>query len=100
METIPAGWQTVLADQVNQPYFKAVEEFVALERKAHTVFPPEGEVLAFDDSFQHEAWNRSDGQRVVLIFEVWSPQLTDAEVVGVTRMLEASQRFKQLEAPA
>ena len=29
----------------------------------------EGELFAFDDSFEHEAWNRSSEDRVVLIFE-------------------------------
>jgi uracil-DNA glycosylase len=45
MEPIPAGWKKVLADEVRQPYFMALEEFVAEERKAHTVYPPEGEVF-------------------------------------------------------
>lgn len=58
----------------------------------------EGEVLAFDDSFLHEARNPSDRHRVVLICEVWNPLLSPAEVLGVGRMLEAVQRFKQLAA--
>ena len=45
MEPIPARWKKVLADEVRQPYFMALEEFVAEERKAHTVYPPEGEVF-------------------------------------------------------
>jgi uracil-DNA glycosylase len=45
MEPIPAGWKKVLADEVRQPYFMPLEEFVAEERKAHTVYPPEGEVF-------------------------------------------------------
>lgn len=45
METIPQSWQGVLADEVKQPYFQALEQFVAEERKTHTVFPPEGEVF-------------------------------------------------------
>jgi hypothetical protein len=41
----------------------------------------EGEPFAFDDSFQHEAWNSSPtSPRLVLIFDVWHPDLTDAEV--------------------
>jgi len=45
MEPIPASWQGVLADEVKQPYFQALQQFVAEERKTHTVFPPEGEVF-------------------------------------------------------
>lgn len=39
----------------------------------------EGKIIAFDDSFEHEAWNRSDTDRVVLIFEVHHPDLSDGE---------------------
>jgi uracil-DNA glycosylase len=45
MEPIPIGWQTVLEHEVQQPYFKALEQFVTEERKNHTVYPPEGEVF-------------------------------------------------------
>ena len=45
METIPASWQSVLAAEVEQPYFQALEKFVTEERQTQTVFPPEGEVF-------------------------------------------------------
>jgi uracil-DNA glycosylase len=45
MEPIPAGWKKVLAGEIQQPYFKALEDFVTEERQAHTVYPPEGEVF-------------------------------------------------------
>jgi aspartate beta-hydroxylase len=39
----------------------------------------EGEAFAFDDTIDHEAWNDSDETRIVLIFDVWNPHLTEAE---------------------
>lgn len=39
----------------------------------------EGKVLIFDDTIEHEAWNRSDRDRVVLIFDVWRPELSEQE---------------------
>jgi aspartyl/asparaginyl beta-hydroxylase (cupin superfamily) len=33
----------------------------------------------FDDTIDHEAWNDSDEPRAVLIFDVWSPFLSEAE---------------------
>lgn len=39
----------------------------------------EGKVVIFDDTYEHEAWNRSKKTRVVLIFDLWSPYLSDAE---------------------
>lgn len=46
-----------------------------------------GKVLIFDDSFEHEAWNRSDKERKVLIIEVWHPDLTDLEKQGITKIM-------------
>lgn len=41
----------------------------------------EGKVLIFDDSFYHEAANDSSSSpRIVLIIDVWHPDLTDLEV--------------------
>lgn len=38
-----------------------------------------GEAFVFDDTIEHEAWNDSDELRVVLIFDVWNPHVTEAE---------------------
>jgi uracil-DNA glycosylase/endonuclease III len=42
---IPLDWQEVLADEFQKPYFRQLEEFVAEERKVHTVYPPEPDVF-------------------------------------------------------
>jgi aspartyl/asparaginyl beta-hydroxylase (cupin superfamily) len=39
----------------------------------------EGQCLIFDDSFDHEVWNDSGDERVVLIMDFWHPDLTPAE---------------------
>ena len=56
----------------------------------------EGELLMFDDSFEHEAWNDSDETRVVLIFDSWNPAITPAERAAFAAVLQAAQRFEQL----
>jgi aspartate beta-hydroxylase len=38
-----------------------------------------GEAFAFDDTIEHEAWNRSDRLRAILIFDVWNPHIEEAE---------------------
>jgi tetratricopeptide (TPR) repeat protein len=48
-----------------------------------------GKLLIFDDTIEHEAWNDSDEDRVVLIFDIWRPELTAAERRAVTAMFEA-----------
>ncbi|WP_084398768.1 aspartyl/asparaginyl beta-hydroxylase domain-containing protein [Henriciella aquimarina] len=39
----------------------------------------DGEVFIFDDTIEHEAWNRSEQPRYVLIFEIWRPELSDRQ---------------------
>jgi aspartate beta-hydroxylase len=39
----------------------------------------EGRCVTFDDTFEHEAWNRSDRVRAVMILDSWHPDLTEAE---------------------
>jgi aspartyl/asparaginyl beta-hydroxylase (cupin superfamily) len=53
----------------------------------------EGRTLVFDDSFEHEARNGSDSLRGVLIFEIWNPQLTEAEREVVRTVIEVGERL-------
>lgn len=47
----------------------------------------EGEVLVFDDTIEHEAYNPSDQLRVILIFDVWHPGLSVIEREAVAAIL-------------
>jgi aspartate beta-hydroxylase len=49
----------------------------------------EGQTLVFDDTYEHEAWNRSVELRVVLIADVWNPYLSDVERAAVTDVIAA-----------
>ncbi|HET9050017.1 MAG TPA: aspartyl/asparaginyl beta-hydroxylase domain-containing protein [Chiayiivirga sp.] len=53
----------------------------------------EGTLLLFDDTIRHEAWNGSDRQRVVMIFDIWNPFLTELERSLVTRAIEGLVSF-------
>lgn len=48
-----------------------------------------GKAMIFDDSINHEAWNDSDETRVVLLFEIWRPELDEAERRALTAMFES-----------
>lgn len=50
----------------------------------------EGELLVFDDSMEHEARNRSDQQRIILLFEIWRPEIGEADREALTVLLEAA----------
>ena len=47
-----------------------------------------GEALIFDDSFEHEAWNKSDATRVILLFEIWRPEISLDERAALTAIFE------------
>jgi aspartyl/asparaginyl beta-hydroxylase (cupin superfamily) len=49
----------------------------------------EGKAWAFDDTIEHEAWNGSDRTRVILLFDVWRPELTEEERTLVVSLFES-----------
>jgi aspartate beta-hydroxylase len=54
-----------------------------------------GEAIAFDDTYEHEAWNRGSSTRVVLIIDVWNPNLTAAECDAVAVLAETLGDFNK-----
>jgi aspartyl/asparaginyl beta-hydroxylase (cupin superfamily) len=52
----------------------------------------EGRAWLFDDTIEHEAWNLSTQTRVVLLFEVWRPELTESERAYVHALFESIDR--------
>ena len=51
----------------------------------------EGKCLTFEDSFEHEVYNRSGERRIVLIADLWHPDLTPVEVRALTALFRKSQ---------
>lgn len=54
----------------------------------------EGKTLVFDDSIEHEAWNRSDRLRAILLFDIWRPELIEAERAAVSAMFQAIDAYR------
>ncbi|MEL6828421.1 MAG: aspartyl/asparaginyl beta-hydroxylase domain-containing protein [Pseudomonadota bacterium] len=52
-----------------------------------------GEMLMFNDSIDHEAWNNSAEVRFVLIFFVWRPELSDADRVMIKSLIEGIDSY-------
>jgi aspartate beta-hydroxylase len=55
----------------------------------------EGQCIAFDDTYEHEAWNKSNQTRVVMIFDIWNPALSLPEREGMRLAIEALGRFNR-----
>lgn len=56
---------------------------------AETRYWEEGVAWVFDDTIEHEARNESSALRVLLIIDVWHPDLSSAEQAAIAAMLAA-----------
>lgn len=70
-----------------------VPDGCALRVGAHTRAWRPGEMLIFDDSIEHEAWNRGHVTRVILLFEIWRPEITTDEREALARLFQAIDQF-------
>jgi len=48
----------------------------------------EGQLVMFDDTYLHEAWNRSSSIRVILLMDCWNPHLTAPEREAIVRITQ------------
>jgi aspartyl/asparaginyl beta-hydroxylase (cupin superfamily) len=56
----------------------------------------EGKLLIFDDSFEHEAKNPTNQLRIILLFDVWRPEITQEERSAVSSIFNAIEAFQPL----
>jgi hypothetical protein len=42
-----------------------------------------GKVMIFDDSYLHMAWNHGDRERIILLWDIWHPDLTELEIAAM-----------------
>lgn len=56
----------------------------------------EGRMLIFDDSIEHEAKNPSGELRIILLFDIWRPELTETERQAVSAIFDAIDSFQTL----
>jgi len=57
-----------------------------------------GRTMIFDDTIEHEAWNDGDATRVVLLFEIWRPELDDSEKAALTALFQAIDAYAPAQA--
>jgi aspartyl/asparaginyl beta-hydroxylase (cupin superfamily) len=55
----------------------------------------EGELLTFDDTVEHEAANDGADDRIILMFDVWKPELSDEERRAVTALFNAVDSYRR-----
>jgi len=95
---LPASWKTALGPELEKPYFKELQAFVAKEREKHQVFPPEGEVFSAFEYTPFEKTNvfllgqdpyHDDGQAHGLCFSVKPGVRTPPSLVNMYKELKA-----------
>lgn len=59
-----------------------------------TRHPKTGELMIFDDSIEHEAKNPSGELRIILLFDIWRPELEASERDSISAMFNAIDRFQ------
>lgn len=69
----------------------------AIIRVSDTIKPwNNGQCIVFDDSFEHEVWNRSDITRIVLIVDVWNPILNSDEIKALEFIMPEFYERKEI----
>jgi hypothetical protein len=53
----------------------------------------DGVPLVFDDSIEHEARNAGPNQRVVLLFEIWRPEIPAEDREAIARIFQAIEAY-------
>lgn len=56
----------------------------------------QGKLMIFDDSIAHEAKNPTGELRIILLFDIWRPELTQAEREGISAIFQAIDTFQTL----
>jgi len=58
----------------------------------------QGECSIFDDTYEHEVWNKSNTSRTVLMFDFFHPELTNKEIEALRRLWRQPQARQQINA--
>jgi len=53
-----------------------------------------GQLVVFDDSIEHEAWNHSQEKRDILIFDIWHPDLDADEREAISQLYQSIDTFE------
>ncbi|CAN0545528.1 unnamed protein product, partial [Ectocarpus sp. 8 AP-2014] len=47
-----------------------------------------GKCLVFDDCYEHEVWNKTERERVLLLFDLWHPELAGEVRLASTKRID------------
>lgn len=103
---LPSSWNTILAQEIRQPYFGELMSFLDSERATHEVFPPEESVFAALEHTPYEDATvlllgqdpyHDNGQAHGLCFSVMPGVKTPPSLANVYKELEQDLGFKPVK---
>ncbi len=53
----------------------------------------EGKCLIFDDSYMHEVWHHGTEVRMVILWDIWHPELTETEIEVLKHIFPIADRY-------
>ena len=59
----------------------------------------EGASFVFDDTFEHQAWNRSELTRAILLGDIWNPHLRTAERLALAELVPVLGAYGRATSP-
>jgi hypothetical protein len=51
-----------------------------------------GKAMVFDDSYDHEVWNRTEETRVLLLVDIWHPDISNAEKQEIVKVFQDARQ--------
>ena len=57
-----------------------------------------GQALVLDDAYDHEVWNETDEKRVLLLVDIWHPDVTQTERQEIVEMFAAAAEQRERNA--
>ena len=80
----------LLVPEINEN--ETTESLIGMKVGGKTVKWEIGKPLLFDDTYEHEVWNKTRNERVVLLFDVWHPDLSIAERESIAAMFGEAKK--------
>lgn len=72
----------------------AVADGAYLEVGGEKLYWTEGKCIVFDDSFEHQVWHRGQLPRIVLIFDVWHPDLSPEDIQTLSEAMSVEDTIR------
>ena len=97
---VPAAATTPITTTTTTTVASTTTATIGMQVGSEVVQWEAGKALVFDDTFEHRVWNHTSLDRVILLFDVWHPDLYPEEIAAVKEMFSYARQQGWLAAAA